>query len=123
VTGITVWWDGIPGLDPRVPFGDAVFADRIAALACATRTCGTDPSGTDTAALRQAANVADKFLDHFQEAESDRDGYIRRLTLAIACTGTTGKPKDPLMPPQVIRVAERYRKYLTQPADKRGGWI
>ena len=125
MTGIVVWWDGIPGLDYRYPPAgdDILFADRIAALACAMRVCGTEPSGTDGAALRQAANVADRFLEWFQKAETGRDGYIRRLTLAIACTGATGKPKDSHLPPQIIRVAERYRQYLSKPPEKRGGWI
>ena len=75
------------------------------------------------AAFRAAAHLADKFLDYFQAPGTARDGYIRRLTLAIACTSATGKPKDTMLPGRVIRVAEMYRLYLTAPADKRGGTI
>ena len=121
MSGITAWWDGIPGLDSRVPFVDALFANRMAALTIAMRVCGTDPSAEGT--LRPVANVADRLLDWLQAAETERDGYIRRFTLAIASTNLTGKPGDVGMPRGLIRAAERYREYLTQPADKRGGWI
>ena len=125
MTGILAWWDGIPGLDYRYPPAgdDILFADRFAALACAMRVCGTEPSAVDGASLRHAANVADRFLEWFQKADPGRDGYIRRLTLAIACTSATGRPKDPHLPSQLIRIAERYRVFLTLAADKRGGWI
>ena len=121
MSGITTWWDGIPGLDARVPYGDLWFADRFAALACAMRVCGTDPSAR---LPRPVLNVADKFLTWFQLAAGDeRDRYLRRLTTAIACTNAAGRPGDVGLVDRITDVAELYRTYLTRPPEKRGGPI
>ena len=116
---ITVWWDGIPGLDWRyavAPGADAEFADRMAALACAMRLTGSDPS---VKLPRPLANLAESFLDHFQSAEPPLERYVRRLTVAMVRTAWNGA----LYPHSVITAAEQCQRYLMMPPGKRGGWI
>jgi hypothetical protein len=119
VTGISTWWDGIPGLDWRYavqPGADGEFADRMAALACAMRLTGSDPS---VKLPRSLVNLAESFLDHFQSADTPLEGYVRRLTVAMVCTAWEGS----LYPHSVIAAAEQCQRYLMMPPGKRGGWI
>jgi hypothetical protein len=114
------WCASLPGLDWRYApqdEGDAEFADRMAALACALRVTGTDPSATKLP--RSFVNLVDGLLDWIQEAETDLDSYIRRLALAMTCSAPRLEPHTR----QITADAERYRKYLTDPRGKRGGWI
>ena len=115
---ITVWWEGIPGLDYRYPppGADTEFADRMAALACAMRVTGADPSGK---LPRPLANLADDFLDHFQVAETPLDGYIRRLTVAMVCAAW----KNNAQASAIIDRAKTYQKYLMRAVGERGGWM
>ena len=117
MTGLIVWWEGIPGLDWRYLPHDHLFGDRMAALACATRVHGT--AGIPD---RTVENTADAFFAWFGEADpadSRWEGYLRRLALAMAC----GDPDGEKRPQHLIKRAVWYLTYLRKPADRHGGWI
>ena len=120
MTGITVWWEGILGLDTRIPYGDedGVLADRMASLACAMRIHGVTPVAR-AHGNRPLENTADHLFGWFHAAETRSEGYLRRLSLAIVISaGETVTHPDKL-----IENAEWFIRYLTKPPDKHGGWI
>jgi hypothetical protein len=116
---INVWWEHIPGLDWRYPYGDEDMRDRLVALACAGRVRGTDPLGLQ-AHDRRLERTADVFFAFIRPAEDAQDGHVRRLALAITCGGGVTDTHDD----KIVKAAEWIRSYLTRPPGKRGGgWI
>jgi hypothetical protein len=116
---ITYWWEGILGLDTRIPYGDegGVLADRMASLACAMRIRGT--AQVDQRGDRELENAADHLFAWFHAAETPPEGYLRRLSLAIVIGGG----ETPVHPDKLIKSAEWFIRYLTKPPDKKGGWM
>lgn len=107
------WYDGIPGLDPRLPVPDIRWANGVAALYCAQRCTGPiAPVDGQYAGRNKLADVAAHFsrwLDEALEDEDDWEGlppdelaaaqarvavaaYSRRLCLAFACDNPGARP-------------------------------
>lgn len=118
MSGAVAWWEGLPGLDWRYLPDDIVFGDKVTAITCAVRIHGFTVMAARPPVPREVENTADRFFAWLREAADGWDGYIRRLSLAMACASAQG-----VRDTDIIRHAQWYRQYFTKPPDKRGGFI
>lgn len=88
----TLWWAGVPGLDPLHPVGDARHAAQIAAMACAARVLGPDVNHR-TRFRGGASPIARDFYRWLAGHSGDIDAWLRRLALRLACD-IPGLPAD-----------------------------
>lgn len=116
MTGDVAWWEGLPGMDWRYLPPDPVFGDRATSVACACRVWGV-VSGTVS---REVENTADRFFAWIQQAKSQWDSYVRRLSLAMACASPTTTRN---LVNDLIKHAEWFHRYLTKEASSHGGWV
>lgn len=112
------WWEGLPGMDWRYLPPDQDFGNRVTAIACAQR-CHGEPVAHHRPPGREVENTADLFFGWLQRAGTAWEGYVRRLSLAMACAGPAAGMKSA----EAVKHAEWFHRYLTKEASSHGGWV
>jgi hypothetical protein len=80
----TLWWAGVPGLDPLHPVNDPYLAAQCATMACAAHVLRADVIRTSR--FRGGAPpVAADFFKWLADHDGEVDARLRRLALRIAC--------------------------------------
>lgn len=91
----SLWWAGVPGLDPLHPANDPSYGARTAAMACAAHVLGTDVTRT-TRFRGGASRIASDFYRWLTDHDGDLDAYLRRLALRLA-SDIPGLPADDVL--------------------------
>ena len=100
----TLWWAGVPGLDPLHPVSDPYYGAQCAAMACAARVLGTDVTRR-TRFRGGASPVAADFFRWLTDHSGDVDARLRRLALRLACDIPGLDPDNALPGAQAVHAA------------------
>jgi hypothetical protein len=91
----SLWWAGVPGLDPLHPARDPSYGAQTAAMACAAHVLGADVTRT-TRFRGGASPVASDFYRWLTGHNGELDAYLRRLALRLA-SDIPGLPADDVL--------------------------
>jgi hypothetical protein len=90
----SLWWAGVPGLDPLHPARDPLYGAQTAAMACAAHVLGT---GVTRTSWRGAASpLARDFYRWLTDHDGELDAHLRRLALRLA-SGIPGLAADDVL--------------------------